>query len=838
MNKKLLTLQVLLILVIQLFAQANLKSPDEFLPHKVGEQFTPHHLLVAYFQHVAANSDNMILKEYGRTNEGRPLLLAIVSSKENIAKIEQIRKDNLIRAGILKGQISDNKPIAIVWLGHSVHGNEAAGSESSMKTLYKLVNKNNREVQSWLDNTVVLIDPSLNPDGYSRYTHWYRRNCNVINNPSTDDVSHREPWPGGRANHYFFDLNRDWVWQTQVESQQRVKIYQEWLPHVQADIHEQGINEPYYFAPAAQPFHRYITDWQANFQTEIGKNHAKYFDKNGWLYFTKEIFDLFYPSYADTYSTFMGAVGMTYEQGGSSRCGRGVLMNNMDTLTLMDRVMHHHTTAISTLEVSSKNAKRLVEEFQKYYDRSKNNPVGKYKSYLIKGNNSKEKLKALCQLLDKNNITYGKAKSKRSVRGYHYQSGKELSTQITADDLIVSVYQPHGVLVQTLFEPKSELVDSLTYDITAWALPYAYGLDAYALKDKLAVEKTDINNNINITNNVKNAYAYLVPWKSVSNAKFLAAIFQKGIKVRRADRPFEIEGKSYDRGTLLITRADNRKLGKRFYNIVNTLSQKMNQEVTPIKTGFASRGNDLGSSKMQLLHRPKVLVLTDEGTSSLSFGEVWYYFEQLLHYPLTKTRVAAFSNINLEHYNILILPEGSYGDMDSSAIDKLKSWVKSGGKVIAIGKAVSILVDKASLGFEKVKAKKEKSKHSPAQEPYENRLRKSISNYLPGAIYQVQMDNSYPLAYGMGKTYFSLKTNSTAFKGVKHGINVGYINDKPFELGFVGSKVKSRLKNSTVFAVEQMGRGSIVYLVDNPLFRGFWNEGAFLFSNALFFVGQ
>ena len=335
-----------------------LKTPSDFFPHDWGTHFTAHHLVVNYFNHAAEQSDLVQVMEYGRTSEQRPMVLAFVSTPENLAKLEDIRKNNLIRAGVLEGTLDPALDRVIVWLSCTIHGNEAAGTESASATLHELIDPNNTDTKAWLQNTIVVIDPTLNPDGFDRYTNWYRKVAGAVPNPHPSAREHQEPWPGGRTNHYYFDLNRDWAWQTQIESQQRMTAFNNWLPHLHADLHEQGVNSPYYFAPAAQPYHPYITKWQRDFQVTVGKNHAKYFDQNGWLYFTKEVFDLLYPSYGDTYPTYLGSIGMTYEQGGSGRAGRAILMQNGDTLTLLDRALHHKTTSLSTIEVGAKNQQR------------------------------------------------------------------------------------------------------------------------------------------------------------------------------------------------------------------------------------------------------------------------------------------------------------------------------------------------------------------------------------------------------------------------------------------------------------------------------------------------
>ena len=643
-----------------LFGQNELKSPDEFFPFKYGEQFTPHHLLVDYYQHVAENSDLVIVQEYGRTNEQRPLIWAIISSPENLKNLEQIRTDNLKRARLLEGKPSDSQPVAIIWLSYGVHGNEAGASESSIATLFEIANPNNKNIQSFLENTVVIIDPCINPDGYSRYSHWQWNVNNKIVNPNPASLEHNEPWPGGRVNHYLFDLNRDWAWQTQVETQQRLEIYNQWMPHIHVDFHEMGYNSPYYFAPAAQPYHKPISDWQGDFQKEIGRNHAKYFDENAWLYYTREDFDLFYPSYGDTYPTFNGSIGMTHEQAGNSRAGRAILMENHDTLTLKDRIEHHKTTSISTIEIGSLNANRLVQKFEEYFTKSVENPKGKYKSFIIPHSNSEDKIKALCKFLDKHKIQYGCNKAKQSLKAYHYADGKAAPYTINDQDLIINIYQPKSVLTQVLFEPNPFLTDSLTYDITAWTLPHAYGLDAYAVEQKInmnqafeiAPYKADFNKETS-------PYAYLLEWQSIEDAQFLAALLNQKIKVRFANKKFELEGQKYGLGTLIISKADNRKNPK-YASLIYDIALQFERKIVTVESGFSSNGYDLGSGENHLIAAPKIAILQDRRIYANAFGYVWHYFENDLGYPITVLPLSSLSKADLGKYNLIIMPDGSY----------------------------------------------------------------------------------------------------------------------------------------------------------------------------------
>jgi len=836
--RNLLFITILLAVISGSHAQ-ELKSPDEFLGYELGTRFTHHYKVVDYFEYVSSSLNNVTLKQYGETYEHRPLITATLSSQENMDRLEEIRLNNLRATGLEEGQYQQND-IAIVWLSYNIHGNEASSIEASMKTIHELLTSDRGK--EWLENTVVIIDPCINPDGRDRYANFYRQYRNKNFNPNGDAMEHHEPWPGGRPNHYLFDLNRDWAWQTQQESAQRAVIYHKWMPHVHVDFHEQGYNSPYYFAPAAEPFHEVITDWQRQFQTTIGKNHAKYFDKEGWLYFTKESFDLLYPSYGDTYPTYNGAIGMTYEQAGHGYAGLGILTEYGDTLTLKDRIEHHYTTGVSTVEISSKNASKLSSEFEKYFSKSQNNPSARYKTYVIKASTGQDKIESLMKFLDQQKISYGQATRSRSYNGYSYMSNQSENVSVTSADLIISAYQPKSKLLTSLFEPITKLADTLTYDITAWSLPYARGLDAYALTDKI-----DVNNTYELATRQtpaidKTPYAYISKYNSLEDVKWLAEILKADINTRVSNKPITIDGKSFDRGAIVITRRTNEKFGDKFDQMVAEISKKHNRAITPVFTGFADSGVDLGSGYLSRIKAPKIAVLSGEQTSSLSFGEIWHFFEQQINYPITAIRTDYISRVNLDDYHVLIVPNGYYRLFDESMLKTLNSWVSSGGKLVLIGNALRSFVDADGFGLKQYnseEAKKEDAENTSENDllTYAEQERDRLSSYISGAIFKINLDNTHPLAYGYHKSYFSLKSGSARYAYLESGGNVGTIRgDAQPVSGFAGYKAVNKLDDSLIFGVESKGSGSVIYLVDNPLFRAFWENGKLLFSNAVFIV--
>ncbi|HXB32750.1 MAG TPA: M14 metallopeptidase family protein, partial [Puia sp.] len=856
-KKKLLLISLLFVFVVRVCGQ-EVPTPQQFLGYALGSHFTPHDKIVAYFQEVAKVAPNkMLLKEYGRTYEGRPLLLAVVGSPQNLQRLEAIRQNNLRLAGVLKdGAVADEQGPVIVWLSYNVHGNEPASSEAAMKTLYELVSGgtgDGDEVRmmgggpaAWLKNTIVVIDPCINPDGRDRYVNWYNGVVGQLPNPDPQAREHREPWPRGRVNHYNFDLNRDWAWQTQVETQARLKQYNDWLPQVHVDYHEQGWNSPYYFAPAAEPYHEVITPWQREFQVLIGKNNAKYFDRHGWLFFTKQEFDLFYPSYGDTYPTYNGAIGMTFEQGGIS-AGLAVQTIDGDTLRLADRLEHHYMTGLSTIEVSSQNAGRLIKEFHTYFEDAVGHPGGEFKAYIIRKDSTGDRVYRLKQLLDRNGILYGNP-TPGTYLGLNYETGRMSQFKASADDMLLDADQPKSNLLRVLFERQSRISDSVTYDITAWSVPYVYGLQAYGLNSHLDLHKEEAlaADHVEVPAMSDLSYAYAVRWTGLNSAKFLSLLLQNGVKVRYAERPFQSEGNPFDRGTLLIAHTGNDRLGAGFWNKdLGQMIQATRVSAVQIASGFVDRGPDFGSDLVRMVHPPRVAMLTGDQVNSEDAGEVWHLFEQELHYPITLLNATDMRQISWKNFDVVILPNGNYRVLEDKGIaEGLKNWVREGGRLIAMQDAV-IQLAKGEWGIQEKGAESGKEKGQKEDQDqkedysllhrYDGRQREEVMNSVPGAIYRVELDNTHPLAFGYPDHYYTLKQDGNAYEFIREdGWNVGVIRKDNFVSGFAGNKAKERLKDVLIFGVQDLGRGKVVYMADDPLFRSFWENGKLLFCNAVF----
>ncbi|MCF0070348.1 zinc carboxypeptidase [Dyadobacter sp. CY261] len=823
---KLIRYLLFLLSVQSAFAQT--PTPDQFLGFPLGSRFAYHHLIIDYFKSVQSrNADRMKLVQYGSTNEGRPLMLAFVSSPENIAKLEKIRTNHLKSTGLLPGTPDASVP-PIVWLSYNVHGNESVSANTSMKVIYELLNRDNALTQDFLKNMVILIDPCINPDGYERYTQWYNRVQNAMPDVTPFALEHDEPWPGGRFNHYLFDLNRDWAWQTQKETQERIAVYNQWMPHFHADFHEMGPSRSYYFPPAAKPYNKDVTAWQRQFNELIGEYCRKYFDKNNWAYFTRNDYDLFYPSYGDTWPTANGAIGVTYEQGGGGRAGLAFERENEhDTLTLNNRISHHYATTLATLEAVMSQKEKVVAEFIRFHQDAANAPAGNFKTYVVKaGSNTR----AFKNWLDRQGFSFGMAGKSISAKGTELTSTTEQALKIEQNDLLISAYQPKSNLLRILFDPKPALEDSVTYDVTSWGLAYIFGLKAYGLKEKLSpstVNAQPINNPLPATA----PYAYLATWSGPEDAAFLAELLKSSVLVKTSNTPFEMDRTTYAAGTLIITKKGNEGLA--FDKLVTSAANKHFVKLTPVKTGFVSTGPDFGNDNVVALKAPKIVAVAGDGISATAFGAVWHYFEQQIKYPVTIINAAKLADLPWNEVDVLILPDGRYGDIiGEKHLEAIQGWVKSGGKLIAMERATDAFVNKTGFGL--TKKFSEKRKDEDIFKKYGAQQREDASDSSPGSMFEVTMDATHPLAFGCSEEYFTIVRDAYERDYLKEGWNVGYLKEDNYKAGFVGKKMSGKLKNTLIIGAQEIGRGQIIYLMDDPVFRAMLQKGKVLFGNAVF----
>jgi hypothetical protein len=847
-----------------LLAQEEVPSPEKYLGYRLGERFTPHAKVFAYVKTVADRSDRVLYRSYGETFEGRELGILIISDPANLARIEEIRAQNLrltdprrISEGEAAKIIRENP--GIVWLSYNVHGNESCSSEAAMKVLYRLATAQDDSTREWLKRLVIIMDPMLNPDGRDRYVNWYNSVVGAQPNPDPLAVEHREPWPGGRGNHYLFDLNRDWAWAVQKESRLRIQEYHRWMPQVHVDFHEMGYTSTYFFFPPSRPVNPLFPEQVHRWAEIFGKGNATYFDREGIPYFTGESFDLFYPGYGDCYPTFNGATGMTYEQGGGGFAGLRIRRPDKTELTLKDRLHGHYLASLATIQTAAQHREERLRDFFRFFQSALNyRDPQRPRWVFLDRRNDPALLEALVELLRFHRIEVAVLEKPARVQAVAYGESVARSRRFPEGTLVVDLNQPMGYLARALLEPEAQKPDTLFfYDITSWSLPYALNLKAFWAKKAGGLQ---INRQFDLPKpevpDISPArVGYLVPWGQIRAIRFLAQCFGEGIRVRIAHRPFVYGGRKFGRGSLVILNRDNRDK-KNLVGLLQKISRETGVAVFSAQSGMTESGIDLGSNYVRPLKKPKVLLLRDRPASFTSVGAVWFLFEQVYGFPLTLINADLLKSVRFEDYNVLILPS-SYGRgggirsvLDSAAVERLKKWIRDGGVLITMGGSAGFatadgakLVDVA-VKKEKRKGKKKDKKEELSPEEIAERKRTVAERELerwkervPGTIMRILLDQTHPLAYGMPRQAFVLKRGRQVFELGKKGYNVALFPEKDARITGYLSEKNVRLIRGGVYLYEQrLGRGHVVLFADEPNFRGFWRGLDLLLCNAVFFL--
>lgn len=817
--------------------QESFENPSDFLGFELGSRFSLHHEVTDYSKSLS-NERGVSYVEYGKTHERRPLHALVFTHPENAKRLEDIRLQHLDRIQGGTG-MAEFDELAIVWMSYNVHGNEAVCTEAALEVMHALASKC-AAGDPIMKRLVVLVDPCLNPDGHDRYAVWFNQHASSPPNPDPDGMEHDEPWPGGRPNHYLFDLNRDWAWQKQIETQKRSALYHSWMPHVHCDYHEMGYNSPYYFAPAAEPYHEVITDWQREFQSEIGRAAAANFDARGELYYTRESFDLLYPSYGDTYPMYNGAIGMTYEQGGSGRAG--VLVERADgtLLSLRDRIDNHVESSLSAIETSARLAGRLVDELAAFHETNRAQPKGRFGGYHIPVNaGNASRVDRLVEFLQQHKIECERATStSRPLSAWEYGTSTNRNVVIQPGDLLISSYQTHSRILDVLFDPEPVLSDSLTYDITAWSVPYAYGVQTFGMSKP--VQGGDWFQAQSLPKWVSSPYGYAIAPKQDGYTHALAQLHKAGIRLRTSSKTIVHTDAEYTRGTLFVLRGDQTE--ENWTEILESIRLSSRVAILPMEGGHSLEGPDMGSDNVWLVEAPRVAMLNGEETSSLSSGEVWWHFEQELEYPITRINASSSSPSDWGAFDVVILPSGWYGSASEAWMKALNEYVRDGGRVLALSRAVNLFNGESGWGIERyndsdieqsIRARDREERSANREKPFEDRERHYAMNIGDGSVYTVKLDLTHPLAWGYpDRPYYSLRSSGSRYGTLDNGWTVGLYGDRVS--GFVGSRANRELPGSLAFGAQPMGRGHAVYFADNPLFRGFWENGKRLFDNAVF----
>ncbi len=832
-------------------------SPAAFLGYELGEHYTLYAHVIDYFEALAAASDKVTLHEYGKTYEGRPLVYLVITSTENQGRIEEIRTNNL-RLADAKDRDADaliqEQPL-VNWLSYGVHGNEGSSTETAMQVAYRLAAGQDAQTQELLGKLVTIIDPCLNPDGRDRYVYWYKSVFSKHLNTDADDMEHSEPWPGGRTNHYWFDLNRDWVWLVHPESRGRIAAYQQWLPQVHIDYHEQGFNNNYFTHPGTTPRNLNLPADYGKWERAFGKGDADAFDKEGISYFTNEAFDFYYPGYGSSYPSLMGGIGMLREQGGHSRGGRAVETNDGYILTLRQRVYDHYLTSIAGMQTSVDNREDLLTYFRNAMQPSASNKRPE-KAYLIPDNKD-DFTYELINVLVSHDVEVGRADEDFSVpAAYDYWSNQASRKDFEAGTFVVKADQSRHLFVNTLLQRQMVIEDSIMYDMATWSAPMAYNLNAAWTNRNVSVQTTPVNSVPTYEGAVENPdakYVFVIEWEQRYAPAALSMLWQAEYNVRSIQRPLHIGDQEFSRGSLVVLAGRNRDKAGTMGEDMQRIAREAGVEIYGYDSGWTEEGINPASSRSVPVKKPTVGLVLDSPFNSYTSGQLWFLFEEWSSFPINRIRLGDLDGLDLKKYDVLVFPgaRGNLSDhLDSTAISHLKAWVRAGGTLVGTeNSALFLTADRSGMTNIKTAKKPEDASEEKGDEdayeagsledPYvglEDRADLRDLENIPGSALRSYLDTTHPLAYGMGDELYSLKFGNQGLEPSTNAQVVGYYHqqaDSVLASGYMSVDNREKLAGKAFAMVERQGRGKVVLLLDNTQYRMFWVGPARLIQNAV-----
>ncbi|MBR9921352.1 MAG: zinc carboxypeptidase [Bacteroidetes bacterium] len=809
----------------------SIPSPQDVLGFEVGKWHLSHDQLVRYLYELAEASDNIQIEEYGRTHEDRPLILLTISSPKNLENLEEIRQRHLLNADPNAENVDVSDDPVVVYQGFSIHGNEPSGANAAVLLAYYLAAGKGRQVEKFLDDAVILLDPCFNPDGFHRFSTWANMHKSAVGNADPNSREFNEVWPGGRTNHYWFDLNRDWLLAQHPESQGRLRLFHKWKPNVLTDHHEMGTNATFFFQPGVPQRTNPLTpDRNQQLTAEIGNFHAAALDEIGSLYYSQENFDDYYYGKGSTYPDINGSVGILFEQGSS----RGHVQESENGLVFFPFTIRNQLkTAISTLEGSVSLRKELLDYQKEFYSNAAKEAFAERRKAFIYGElHDQTRLRAFTDLLQLHQIETFELNKEVQANGTTFKPGKAF---------VVPLQQDQYRLIRTIFETTDTFKDSLFYDVSAWTLPMAFNLEFESVeKGDLAGNPVSESSWLEIEAPEYSEYAYLIEWDDYAAPKAANKLLEAGLRVKVAMQPFQTNRRSFDRGTLMIPVAGQSMGAETLHNRILAISESCRIKVYDADTGLTPAGIDLGSRQFQRLELPEVLLVGGSGTYSYEVGEMWYLLEERLGIPASIVEADRLSRINLDRYNVILLAHGSYGSLGASGTKKLQEWVRSGGTLWcqrgAVNWAISNQLSGAVVQKETDEAEAE-TEEKPEWQTYSSLSANSGSRVIGGAILSAEADLSHPLLFGFKRNTIPVFRRGTLFLEDTENPYASPLrySKEPVLSGYVHESQVEKISGSPALVVSRVGSGRVICSPDNLNFRAYWYGTQKLTTNAIFF---
>ena len=808
-------------------------EPASVFGHSVGEWHLSHDKLSAYLTLLASRSDRLVLQEYARSWENRPLFHLMITSPENHGRLEEIREEHGKLSDPAAGQNVnlENMPV-VVTLGYNVHGNESSAANAAVLVAYYLAASTHPQVRTYLDSMVILLDPCLNPDGFNRHASWI--NMHKSRTPMPDDNSRgfREVWPGGRTNHYWFDLNRDWILLQHPESRGRVEVFHRWKPNVQTDHHEMGASSSFFFQPGIPSRTNPMTPASTTELTRrIGQYHAAALDPDGSLFFTEEIFDDFYYGKGSSYPDVNGCVGILFEQAGTRGYERDTPRGK---LTFPYAIRNQVRVSLSTLKASLDMRKELLEHQRDFYGSVPSLYEASDEKGYVFGAADRASTASFLDVLLRHRIKVYSLSQDHTMEGFTFSPGNAY---------IVPLDQPQFRMVQSLFKPQKTFTDSLFYDVSAWTLPYAFNIPFAPLGQSRTVGEL-LGDPVlepgipsgEITGG-RSRVGYVIPWGEYDAPLALYRIQAAGLMTQVASEPFEYRnsriGSKFGYGSIFVPVQKQVRTAEEIFDIVNGALGGTHITAYAVQTSNTSLGMDMGSSRFVPLEKPVVLLLAGDGVNSRQAGEIWHLLDTRMQIPVVLMDPARLNALDLSTYTHILMPSGSYGRISPGGKTEIRRWLQKGGTIIALNAANHWLKEQKLLDIRFQGSRPD----SGGYKAYADLRNQMGARRITGSIFEAEVDISHPIGYGLDRNTIPVFRNHSLIVQPDRrpfACPVRYTAD-PLLSGYVPEEKYEDLRNTPAVLVNSLGGGRIISFIDNPNFRGFWYGTNKLFMNAIFF---
>jgi len=805
--------------------------PDEVLGYLIGEKHTRPHLIVEYFQRIAGISDRVEYGEHGRSYDGRKLVHSIITSPHNHNRIDDIKEFNKKLStdpGSMTEADLEDMP-AVVWMGYGVHGNEASSFEAAMLLLYHLAAGEGEHIENILNDLVILLIPSLNPDGHARHGNWVNANRGSV--PTTDPQhrEHNEPWPGGRTNYYWFDLNRDWFPVQHPESIGRIQLYNEWRPQLVTDYHEFGSNSTYFFQPGVPSrYNPHIPGNSIDLLKEVGEYHATALDERGALYYTRETFDDFYIGKGSTYPMVSGAIGILFEQASSRALKRET---RFGTLTFDFTILNQFTTSLSTLDACYSLREELLQNQREFYIEANEYARQKgVRAYIIDKSSDRTVTQELFRIMNSHRVSMYDLDNDVTVDGTTFQANQAI---------VIPTEQPEARFIFAAFEQRTEFTDSVFYDISTWSLPLAFNLPYAEYRqdpanllgsrlEEFAYESGGINGG-------RASYAYVLEWNRYYAPRALHRLHSNEVTTIAAMRPFTTmvngEEREFSRGSIVIPVRQQEIDENELYDLLQDIVTNDHVTVHSLESSRTIDGPDLGSPAMRVLTKPEVAIISGSGTSSYEVGEAWHLLNERMNMPVTLLNVDAIDDADLDRYTTLVMVHGNYNTLSDPGAENILEWVRRGGVLITTKNATRLAAERELIDLEIIE-----SENTIEDVRYEDMWIARGADRIGGAIFEAHLDTSHPIAYGYEERVPLFRNHMNFYSATNGaGQTVAEYTDSPLMSGYISDDRLEELRNTVAIIAQRSGSGRVVAFADNPNFRAFWFGTNRLFLNAIFF---